>query len=88
MLSVPLADMPDMALRLPTSLVGPDFNHLLPPFLQVNKKVTFEHEGQYVKDYLSKHDRVYRFAYKRHPNVRQENGGCPCQTFLPLGLSW
>ena len=67
------------------SPVEPDSDHLPPPFLQVYKEVTFEHKGQYVKGYLAKRDRIYRFACKRHPNTKEEESGCPCPTFRPHG---
>ena len=41
----------------------------------MKKKVTFEHEGQCLKGYLSKRDGVCCFAYKHHPNARQEEWG-------------
>jgi hypothetical protein len=46
---------------------------LLPPFLQLNLKITFEHEGQYHKGFLTMHDGVYCFMYKYHVNKRKED---------------
>jgi hypothetical protein len=46
-------------------------SHLLPPFLCLNSKITFEHKGQYHKGYLSKTpDSPYCFSYKSHINKK------------------
>ena len=55
-----------------------DSSHLLPPFLCLNSKITFEHEGQYHKGYLSKTpDGPYCFSYKSHINKKQPNWMIP-----------
>jgi hypothetical protein len=49
-----------------------DSSHLLPPFIRLNSKITFEHEGQYHKGYLSKTPYgPYCFSYKSHINKKQ-----------------
>jgi len=58
---------------------------LLPPFLRLNSKITYEHEGQYHKGYLGKRDGVFRFIFKSHVNRRKEDWGID----LPnLPITW
>ncbi len=47
--SIPLSDMASIILLPPTFNVDDSDSHdfLLPPFLHLNSKITFEHEGQY-----------------------------------------
>ncbi len=48
-----------------------DSLHLLPPFLRLNLKITFEHEGQYHKGFLTQASNgVYYFSYKSHINKK------------------
>jgi hypothetical protein len=55
-----------------------DSSHLLPPFLHLNSKITYEHNGQYHKGYLSKsQDGTYHFSYKSHVNKKVEDWGIP-----------
>ncbi len=37
-------------------------NSFLPPFLCLNLKITFEHEGQYHKGFLGQRDGCFRFV--------------------------
>jgi hypothetical protein len=53
--------------------VGNNTHMLLPPFLQLNLKITYEHEGQYHKRFLTIHDGIYHFMYKSHVNKRKED---------------
>jgi hypothetical protein len=48
---------------------------LLLPFLCLNSKITYEHDGQYHKGYLTKHDVCYCFSFKSHVNKRKEDWG-------------
>jgi hypothetical protein len=58
---------------------------LLPPFLQLNSKITFDHDGQYHKGYLGQRDGVYWFSFKSHINKQKEEWGVP----LPnLASTW
>jgi hypothetical protein len=50
---------------------------LLPRFLQLNSRITYEHEGQYHKGWLGQHNSVYRFSFKSHVNKRKEEWGVP-----------
>jgi hypothetical protein len=48
--SVPATDMLSLIPKPPVD--ASDSTHLLPPFLQLNSKNNFEHDGQYHKGYL------------------------------------
>ncbi len=74
--SVPASKMSSL---IPKPSTDPsDSSHLLPPFLRLNSKITYEHDGQYHKGYLSKsQDGVYRFSYKSHVNKKFEDWGVP-----------
>jgi hypothetical protein len=52
--SIPLADMPSVipALPLPVSTPEENSSSLLPPFLSINSRITYEHEGAYHKAFL------------------------------------
>ena len=55
-----------------------DSSHLLPPFLRLNSKITFEHKGRYHKGYLSKNpDGSYCFRYKSHINKKPTDWTIP-----------
>ena len=72
--SVPPHDMPNLIPKAPVPLEL-EASPLLPPFLQIKSKITYEHEGQYFKGYLAKRDNIYRFVFKRHPNSKKEEWG-------------
>ena len=55
---------------------------LLHPFLQINQKITYDHQGQYWKGYLGKSEGRYRFGYKRHPNSKKEEWGVDLHNLL------
>jgi hypothetical protein len=61
-------------------------SHLLPPFLQLGSKITFEKDGQYHKGFLCQSSNgVYRFSFKSHINKKTEDWGI----FLPnLTTTW
>jgi hypothetical protein len=72
----------EMVLHIPPPPVGPligdptlSQDSLFPPFLCINSKIIYEHDGQYHKDYLTKHDGTYRFSFKSHVNKRSEDWG-------------
>ena len=67
-LSVPMTDMPPL-IPDPPPLLDED-ERLLPPFLRVNKKVTYLVDGTYYKGYLGRREGIYRFDVKRHPNSK------------------
>jgi hypothetical protein len=82
--SIPGVKMPDFIPK-PTVDIS-DNTHLLPPFLKVGSKITFEKDRQYHKGYLSQlPNGTYRFSYKSHINKKQEDWGAP----LPnLATTW
>jgi hypothetical protein len=58
---------------------------LLPPFLCINSKITFEQDGQYHKGYLTKSDGNYLFSCKSHVNKCSKDWGVD----LPnLAMNW
>ena len=60
----------------PVDIVSSDSqDSLLPPFLRLNSKITYEHDGQFQKGFLGKVDGVYRFIFKSHANKRKEEWG-------------
>ena len=74
--SIPLDDMASVIPKPPVDVDCSDSqDSLLPPFLRLNSKITYEHDGQYHKGYLSKTDGVYRFSFKSHANKRKEEWG-------------
>ncbi len=55
-----------------------DSSHLLPLFLRLNSKITFEHEGQYHKGFLTQlSNGVYCFSYKSHINKKHPDWSIP-----------
>jgi hypothetical protein len=50
---------------------------LFPPFLQLNSKITFEHEGQYHKGFLGQRNGIYLFIFKSHINKRKKDWSVP-----------
>jgi hypothetical protein len=48
---------------------------LLPPFLRLNSRITYKHDGQCHKGFLRQRDGVYRFVFKSHVNKRKEDWG-------------
>jgi hypothetical protein len=77
--SIPLQDMVSL---IPPCPVGPllgdsssSQDSLLPPFLHVNSKITYEHDGQYHKGFLTKCDGTYCFSIKLHVNKCSEDWG-------------
>ena len=74
--SVPLTDMAGLIPSPPVCDAIVDASHTqLPPFLQLNSKITYEHEGQYHKGYLGVRNGIYRFMFKSHVNKRKEDWG-------------
>ena len=74
--SVPAADMASLIPKPTIDATTTD--HLLPPFLQLGSKITFEKDGQYHKGFLGQlSDGVYRFSFKSHINKKTEDWGIP-----------
>jgi hypothetical protein len=74
--STPLQDMASIIPKPPVDIGSSDSqDSLLPPFLWLNSKITYEHDGLYHKGFLGKSDGVYRFVFKSHANKRKEEWG-------------
>ncbi len=74
--SIPLRDMASIILKPPVDIDSSDSqDSLLPPFLWLNSKITYKHDGQYHKRFLGQRDGVYRFIFKSHANKRKEEWG-------------
>jgi hypothetical protein len=80
--SIPLTDMASLILSPPVSgdSVSPsstdDNSSLLPPFLQIGSRITFEHDGEYHKGFLTHNSSgTYRFSFKTHVKKKSEEGG-------------
>ncbi len=84
--SVPLNEMVGLILWLPVEVCNLDsHDSLLPPFLCLNSKITYEHEEQYHKGYLRKCDGCFRFMFKSHVNKQKEDWSIPLPNF---SISW
>ncbi len=76
--SIPLRDMASIIPLPPVDVANFDsHDSFLLPFLRLNSKITFEHEGQYHKGLLWQRYGVYRSVYKSHVNKRPEDWSMP-----------
>ena len=80
--SVPFSEMASSIPTAPipvsdTSDISPvGSSALLPPFLSVNGRITYEHEGAYHKGYLTRTSSgTYRFSFKTHVKKKSEDWG-------------
>jgi hypothetical protein len=74
--SIPLHDMESIIPKPPVDIDCSDSqDSLLPPFLRLNSKITYEYGGQYHKGFLGKTDGIYRFLFKSHANKRKGEWG-------------
>jgi hypothetical protein len=74
---VPASKMPSL---IPKPLeTTSDSSHLLPPFLRLNSKIIFEHEGQFHKFYLTKSpEGTFCYSYyKSHVNKKYPDWSVP-----------
>jgi hypothetical protein len=71
--SIPLREMASIIPKPPVDIDSQD--SLLPPFLWLNSKITYEHDGQYHKGFLGKRQDIYRFIFKSHANKCKEEWG-------------
>jgi hypothetical protein len=79
--SIPLVDMPSMIPAPPvhiSDMAGSVSEHspLLPPFLSINSRIIYEHDGTYHKGFLSRKPcGMYRFSFKTHVKKKTEDWG-------------
>jgi hypothetical protein len=80
--SILLTDMPSLIPAPPVPMSAPvdslsdDSSSLLWPFLSVNSRITYEHEGTYYKGFLTRKPcGVYRFSLKTHVKKKSEDWG-------------
>ncbi len=74
--SIPLREMASIIPKLPVDIDSSDSqDSLLPPFLRLDSKITYEHDGQYHKGFLDKRQGIYRFIFKSHANKCKEEWG-------------
>jgi hypothetical protein len=80
--SISLADMASLILRPPVLGDGPstpsydDDSSLLPPFLQIGSRITYEHDGEYHKGFLARNTGgTYHFSFKTHFKKESEDWG-------------
>jgi hypothetical protein len=75
-LSIPLSEMAGI---IPSPPVRDEptagSSNLLPPFLQLNSKITYEHDGHFHKGFLGIRNGIYQFIYKSHVNKHKEDWG-------------
>jgi hypothetical protein len=79
---ISLTDMPSLIPAPPVLMSAPvdsssdNSSSLLPLFLSVNSRITYEHEGTYHKGFLThKPCGVYRFSFKTHVKKKSEDWG-------------
>jgi hypothetical protein len=80
--SIPLGDMaslissPPVLGDAPSTSSSDNDSSLLPPFLQVGSRITFEHDGEYHKGFLMRNTSgTYRFSFKTHFKKKSEDWG-------------
>jgi len=71
--SIPAAPLPAL---VPTDLSHDGSSTLLPPFLSVNSRITYEHDGAYHKGFFPRKScGMYRFSFKTHVKKKSEDWG-------------
>ena len=80
--SIPLSEMASSIPAAPLPVLVPtDSSHdgsstLLPPFLSVNSRITYEHDGAYHKGFLTRKScGMFRFSFKTHVKKKSEDWG-------------
>ncbi len=80
--SIPLSDMASSIPAAPLPVSDPTDSSpdgsstLLPPFLSVNSRITYEHEGAYHKGFLTRKScGTYRFSFKTHVKKKSKDWG-------------
>jgi hypothetical protein len=74
--SIPLSEMANIIPKPLVDIATSDSqDSLLPPFLCLNSKITYAHNGTYHKGYLGLQDGVCLFVFKSHVNKLKEDWG-------------
>ncbi len=80
--SIPFAEMeslipaPPLLSSTPMDSLSDGSSSLLPPFLSVNSRITYEHEGAYHKGFLTRKPcGMYRFSFKTHAKKKSKDWG-------------
>ena len=77
--SISLLDMSDLILKLPMDIDASNSqDSLLPPFLHLNSKNMYKHEGLHLKGFLGEHIKNYQIMF----NSLTPNGAYMHQLFL------
>ena len=67
---------PPVPTSAPVDSLSGESSSLLPPFLSVNSRITYKHEGAYHKGFLTRKPcGVYRFSFKTHVKKKSEDWG-------------
>ena len=74
-ISVPITDMPKFTPKPPVPL------STATDFLQLKKKITYEHKGKYYQGYIGQRNGIHMFVYKHHMNCNEEEWGIPLPDF-------
>ncbi len=80
--SIPFAEMeslipaPPLPSSTPTDSPSDGSSSLLPPFLSVNSRITYEHDGAYHKGFLTRKPcGMYQLSFKTHVKKKSEDWG-------------
>ena len=77
--SIPVAPCPSL---VPMDSSQDGLSTLLPPFLSVNSRITYEHDGAYHKGFLTRKScGMYRFSFKTHVKKKSEDWGVDLPNF-------
>ncbi len=83
--SIPVLKMQSLTLKPDVDMSNS--SHLLPPFLHLNLKITFKHEGQFHKGFLTQSSNgFYCFSYKSHINKKHPDWRVPLPNLHWLSL--
>ena len=67
---------PPVPTSAPVDSLSGESSSLLPPFLSVNSRITYKHEGAYHKGFLTRKPcGVYPFSFKTHVKKKSEDWG-------------
>jgi hypothetical protein len=83
---VSLIPAPPLPASSPTDSLSDSYSSLLPPFLSINIRITYEHEGTYHKGFLTqKPCGMCQFSFKTHVKKKPEDWSID---LLNLAFNW